>query len=700
MHNIKTHSLSLGAHELTFETGKLAHLADGAVLVRHGDFAVLGTAGMSDNPRSGISFFPLMCDFQTKYYASGKIKGSRFLKREGRPSDNGVLLCRLMDRPLRPLFNKNTTNDIQIIATLLSADTERSVAPYAIIAASMAVQLSGIPIEAPVGAVRVGMRDNGEYFLDPSHEEIEKGKLDLIVAGTEDAIMMVEAGANLISDEEMLSAFEFAHAHIKTICQAQAAFRDQHEITPKTPILRTENEAAAEAVASVLTKEDYASIGGAMKKEYKYSLQKVETKLLEALADRIEADEFSKGDLLGAMGKNAATFMRDKVFAEGIRLDGRKADEVRQLYTEVGLLPRTHGSALFQRGDTQALSVLTIGGPSEEQLIDEAEQEQYGKRYIHHYNFPPYSVGEVRPLRGTGRREIGHGCLAERALRYVMPQKEENFPYMVRVVSEILACNGSSSMASVCGSTLSLMDGGIPIKAPIAGVAMGLVTNATGDYVILTDIQGAEDFDGDMDLKVTGDENGLTALQMDIKLKGLDLGLLREALAKARTARQTILANMKAVIAEPRAAMSEHAPRVISFTIAPDQIGAVIGKGGETIQKICAEYEVKIDIEDDGMVCIAGKGEQAEGAQGFIANLLYEPEEGDVFEKAVVKTITAFGAFVEYLPGKEALVHISQIADKRIEKVEDVLALNDVVRVKYTGKDKMGRPRFSIKDAQ
>jgi polyribonucleotide nucleotidyltransferase len=700
MHNIKTHSLPLGEHELTFETGKLAHLADGSVLVRHGDFAILGTAGMSDTPRAGISFFPLMCDFQTKYYATGKIKGSRFLKREGRPSDNGVLLCRLMDRPLRPLFNKKTTNDIQIIATLLSADTERSVAPYAIIAASMAVQLSGIPIEAPVGAVRVGMREDGEYFLDPTHEEIEKGKLDLIVAGTEDAIMMVEAGANLISDEEMLSAFEFAHKHIKTICQAQAAFRDQHEITAKVPLLRVENEAATDAVDSVLTEADYASLGGAMKKEYKQSVKKVETKLLDALADRIEAAEFSKGDLLGVMGKRAATFMRDKVFAQGIRLDGRKADEVRQLYTEVGLLPRTHGSALFQRGDTQALSVLTIGGPSEEQLIDEAEQAEYGKRYIHHYNFPPYSVGEVRPLRGTGRREIGHGCLAERALRYVMPKKEENFPYMVRVVSEILACNGSSSMASVCGSTLSLMDGGVPIKAPIAGVAMGLVMNEEGEYVILTDIQGAEDFDGDMDLKVTGDENGLTALQMDIKLKGLDLNLLREALAMARTARQTILANMKAVIAAPREAMSEYAPRVISFTIEPDQIGAVIGKGGETIQGICAEYEVKIDIEDDGTVCIAGKGDQATQAQGFIANLLYEPEEGDVFEKAVVKTITAFGAFVEYLPGKEALVHISQIADKRIEKVEDVLSLNEVVRVKYTGKDKMGRPRFSIKDAQ
>ena len=621
------------------------------------------------------------------------------MKREARPPESAILISRMMDRPMRPMFDKNITNDIQLIGTLLQTDGIHTLPAFAITAASMAVQLSGIPIEAPVSAVRVGMRDNGEYFLNPTFDEVENGKLDLVIAGTEDAIMMVEAGANLVTDDEMIAAFEFAHEHIKALCKMQKDFVAQHKVEAKTPILREKNEAATEAVDSVITDADLASIGGKMKKDYKKSVHAVEEKLLEALADRIEAEEFSKGEILGALGKKAAKFMRDKIFAEGTRLDGRKADEVRQLYTEVGLFNRVHGSALFQRGDTQALSMVTLGGPSDEQIIDDPEQPEITKRYFHHYNFPPYSVGEVRMLRGTGRREIGHGMLAERALRYVVPTKTADFPYTVRVVSEILACNGSSSMASVCGSTLSLMDAGVPIKTPISGIAMGLVTDDDGNYVILTDIQGAEDFDGDMDLKVCGDENGLTAIQMDIKLKGLQMSLLREALGKARTARTHILSNMKATIPTARVAMSDFAPRVIGFKIDPDDIRVVIGKGGETIQGLCAEYDVKIDIEDEGIVTIAGVGTRAEDAKTAVQKLLYKPQVGDVFENAKVVKIMDFGAFVEYHPGKEALVHVSEISNQRVERVEDVLSVGDIVKVKLIGTDKMGRVKLSMKQA-
>ncbi|PID70415.1 polyribonucleotide nucleotidyltransferase [bacterium DOLZORAL124_38_8] len=697
LHNVKTHSIDLGGVDFVLESGKLAHLADGSVTVTYGDTVLLATAGMSDTPREGIDFFPLMCDFEAKYYATGKMKGSKFSKREARPADSAILTARLIDRPLRPMFPKGMQNDVQLIVTLLQAKGDRSVAAEAITAASTAVQLSGIPIEAPVAAVRVGMDEDGNFFLNPTYEQAEKG-LDLIIAGSADAILMVEAGANLIADEKMLEAFEYAHEQIKKLCQAQEDFKKQFEIKAKTPSFAVENEAAIEAVNSVLTEKDYASIGGTMKKDYKASVHAVEERLLSALEADIEAEKFTKGDLLKVMGKNAAKFMRKNIFEKNTRLDGRKPDEIRPLYTEVGLYPRLHGTGLFQRGDTQALSIVTLAGPGNELILDDAGLDgEHKQTYMHHYNFPPYSVGEVRPMRGTGRREIGHGALGERALKYMVPTAAEGFPYTVRVVSEILACNGSSSMAAVCGQTLSLMDAGVPIKAPIAGIAMGLVTDENGNYTILTDIQGAEDFDGDMDLKVCGDENGLTSLQMDIKLKGLKMSLLKEALEKAKIARTTILKNMKETIPAPRETMSEFAPRVISFKIEDDDIRVVIGKGGETIQGLCAEHNVTIDISDDAVVAISGVGEAVDVAKAAIDKMLYKPQVGDVFENCTVKSIMDFGAFVEYLPGKEALVHVSEIANERVNNVHDYLKEGQKVAVKITGFDKKGREQLSMK---
>lgn len=703
MQGAKTKTVQLDGVDFTFEAGKLAQLADGAAVIKYGETVLLATAGMSDRPREGIDFFPLMCDFETKYYAAGKIKGSRFMKREGRPPESAILIARMMDRPLRPMFAKGMQNDVQIIVTMLQTDQRASLAAPAITAASMAVQLSGMPFEAPVAAVRVGMRDNGDFFLDPSFEEVENGKLDLVIAGTEEAIMMVEAGARLIDNDKMIAAFEFAHGHIKTLCKAQSEFVKEFNITPKEPKFRVVNESAEEAVEKFLTDADFSSITGGNKRELHKAIHAVEDKLLEACAEQIEAGELNKSDLLEFFNKKFKKVLRRQVLDTGKRLDGRNTTEIRELSSEVGVLPRVHGTGLFQRGDTQALTCLTVGSPGESQLLDDPDRAEWNKYYIHHYNFPPYSVGEVRPMRGTGRREIGHGTLAERALEYVMPNRDEdNFPYMIRVVSEILACNGSSSMASVCGSTLALMDGGIPIKSPIAGIAMGLVMDEdTGSYKILSDIQAQEDFCGDMDLKVCGDENGLTALQMDIKLKGLDMSLLKEALEQATAGRTEILNSMKAAIAAPREEMSTYAPKVTSFHINPDYIRVVIGKGGETIQGLCADYDVKIDIEDDGLVMVSSAGgENAKKAVDAIKSLAYEPEVGDVFENATVKSIMDFGAFVEFVPGKEALVHVSEIANHRIDNVSDVLSEGDKVNVKLTGVDKMGRIKLSMKEVK
>lgn len=699
----KSVTVQLDGVDFTFESGKLANLADGSAVVKYGNSILLATAGMNDNPRPGMDFFPLMCDYDPKYYATGKIKGSRFMKREGRPPESAILTARMIDRPLRPMFPKGMMNDVQIIVTLLQADGTHSDAAAAITGASMALQLSGIPFEAPVSAVRVGMDENGKFFLTPTYEQVENGDLDLIIAGTEEAVMMVEAGSRLISNEKMLEAFEFAHERIKKLCAAQTELASQFDITPKTPIIREVNTTAEELVANVLTEADWNTVGGVGKKALKKTLAVLQEKLLESCADALEKEEVTKGDLMTFFDKRLKKYIRNQIMTTKKRLDGRSLTEIRPLSSEVGILPRTHGSGLFNRGNTQGLSILTVGSVGDAQLLDDPDRPEFNKYYFHHYNFPPYSVGEVKPLRGTNRREIGHGTLAERALQYVMPTKEkDNFPYTIRVVSEILACNGSSSMASVCGSTLALMDGGIPIKSAISGIAMGLVMDEeTGKYHILTDIQAQEDFCGDMDLKVCGDENGLTALQMDIKLKGLSMDLLKEALTQAQTGRAEILKTMKSAIPEVRKDMSEFAPRVTSFHINPDYIRIVIGKGGETIQGLCAEHDVKIDLEDDGLVMVSSSnGENSAAAVAAIKSLAYEPEIGDIFKNVPVKSVMDFGAFVEFVPGKEALVHVSEIAQRRIDTVSDVLKEGDKVNVKLTGVDKMGRIKLSMKEVE
>ena len=699
--NEKSFSVEVGNQELVFKSGKLAPQADGSVLAAVGDIAILATVTMADKPREGIDFFPLMVDFEEKFYAAGRLKGSRFIKREGRPSDNAVLNCRLIDRPLRPLFPKGMQNDVQVICTLLQTDEKHNSVTAAMCAASMALQLSGIPIEAPIAGVQVGMNQDGSFILNPTYEEIDNGKLDLTIAGTEEAIMMVEAGANLVTNEEMLKALDFGHEAIKKICKAQKEFTKQFTIEPKEASFKAVAEAEVEAVANTITESDLSTVGGVTKKEVKKALHALEDKLLEKYTNEIENEELSAGKLKDALNKAFSKNMRKRVFTEGKRVDGRAVDEIRPLNAEVGLFPRLHGSALFQRGETQALSVVTLGGPSDALIVDTPMRPESEQTYIHHYNFPPYSVGEVRPLRGTGRREIGHGALAERALYPMLPSPEDNFPYVVRVVSEILACNGSSSMASVCGSTLSLMDAGVPIKHAISGIAMGLLMDEeTGEYKILSDIQGLEDFDGDMDFKVTGTEDAITALQLDIKVKGLKPELLANALIQAQEGRTHILQAMKAAIPTPRDHYSAFAPTVESFMINPEYIRDVIGKGGETIQKLCKDYDVKIDIKDDGLVMVtANNQEKGQQAIAAIKQIAYTPNVGDVFEDAEVKSIMDFGAFVEYLPGKEALVHVSEIAQERVNNVRDHLKEGQKVKVKLVGVDNMGRVKLSMKQA-
>ncbi len=683
---------------MTFETGRLALQAQGAVLVTYDDMSVLGTGMMSKGARGGCDFFPLVVDFEMKYYASGKIKGSRFMKREGRASDQAILCARMIDRPIRPMFPKNTRNEVQIICTLLQTDGERSPAMVGLNASSIACQLAGMPLDDAIGAVRVGMKEDGSLYVDPSYDEADNGRLDLLVAGTEDAITMVESGSDLLTNEEMIKALEFAHAEVKKICKAQKEFVGKFEIEKKELVLAETNPLAEELVAKNISEADFASITGTTKKEVKGHMHVLEEKLLAACAEKIENDEVSKKDLMYFFEKGFDKVMRAKVFAKQERLDGRKPDEVRPIHVEVGLFPRVHGSALFQRGETQALTMATVGGPSDEMIVDNAEQGEFRSRYMHHYNFPPYSVGEIRMMRGPGRREIGHGTLAERALERMIPTKEEDdFPYTLRLVSEILTCNGSSSMAAVCGSTLSLMDAGIKIKRPISGIAMGLLMNSADDYHILTDIQAAEDFGGDMDFKVTGDDKGITALQLDIKVKGLKIELLAEALEKAQTGRTFILNEMLEVIEAPREDMNDFAPRVDAFKINPDYIRVVIGKGGETIQGLTAKYGVEISIEDDGLVMITAVDQAAgKAARADIEAMTYEPSLGDEFE-GTVKNIMDFGAFVEYLPGKEALVHISEIAEERVEQVSDYLKEGQVIKVKYLGADKMGRVKLTMK---
>ncbi|EJY6949838.1 polyribonucleotide nucleotidyltransferase [Staphylococcus pseudintermedius] len=678
---------------LTIETGQLAKQANGAVLVRYGDTVVLSTATASKEPRDG-DFFPLTVNYEEKMYAAGKIPGG-FKKREGRPGDEATLTARLIDRPIRPLFPDGYRHDVQIINTVLSADPNCSPEMAAMIGSSMALSVSDIPFQGPIAGVNVGYVD-GEYVINPNLEQREKSRLDLEVAGHKDAVNMVEAGASEITEAEMLEAILFGHEEIKRLCAFQEEIIAHLQPEKREFIPEEKNQTLIDSVTQ-MTKDE--NLNGAIQT---FDKQERDANL-DAIKERILANFENEEDpeneaLLKEVGTIINTLIKDEVRRliadEKIRPDGRKPDEIRPLSSEVGLLPRAHGSGLFTRGQTQALSVLTLGSISEYQIIDGLGEEEH-KRFMHHYNFPNFSVGETGPVRAPGRREIGHGALGERALKYIIPD-EKTFPYTVRIVSEVLESNGSSSQASICGSTLALMDAGVPIKAPVAGIAMGLVTREES-YTILTDIQGMEDVLGDMDFKVAGTTEGITAIQMDIKIDGLTKEVIEEALEQARKGRLAILEHMMQTIDQPRKELSAYAPKVEIMQIKPEKIRDVIGPGGKQINEIIDATGVKLDIEQDGTVFI-GSTEQdmINQARAWIESIVREAEVGQVYD-AKVKRIEKFGAFVELFPGKDALVHISQISNERINKVEDVLNMGDTLKVKVTEIDKQGRVNASHK---
>jgi polyribonucleotide nucleotidyltransferase len=671
----KTYVVQVGDKPLTIETGELAMQAGGAVVVRLGDSVVLCTATASKSPREGIDFFPLTVDFEERLYAAGRIPGS-FFRREGRPSESAILTMRLIDRPLRPLFPKDYRNDVQIIATALSSDTQNYLDIPAIIGSSAALTISEIPFEGPIGAVRVGLIED-EFVINPTAEQMEASQLDLRMAGTEDAILMVEAGAEEVHEEVMLQALQAGQAAMQPIIALQKQMREEIGKPKNTdyPVITIEErdrerivarigDRVAQLVAQPMTKDERGQATDALRDEI--------------LGSFVDDETIEPRDIKAVFGELLKTETRRLILDKGQRADGRTPDEIRPISSRVGLLPRAHGSGLFTRGETQALSIATLGTPREEQKLDTLRPEE-AKRYMHHYNFPPFSTGETWPMRGPRRREIGHGALAETALVAVLPS-EETFPYTLRVVSEVLSSNGSTSMASVCGSTLSLLDAGVPIKNPVAGIAMGLIAE-DGRYAILSDIQGLEDHLGDMDFKVAGSREGVTALQMDIKIKGLSYEILSQALTQARAGRLHILDRMEETITEPRADMSPYAPRITTMHVDPEKIGKIIGPGGKMIRKIQEDCEVEVDIEDDGTVYIAAIDSLgADRAIAMIEALTEEAEIGKVYVGKVVRTEN-YGAFVEILPGVDGMVHISQLADYRVPSVEDVVRVGDEIMV-------------------
>lgn len=686
----RTFKTAIGGRLLQLEIGKVCEQANGQVMVRYGDSVVNVTVCASKEPKDGIDFFPLTCDFEERMYAGGKIPGG-FIRREGRPSEKAILSCRLMDRPLRPLFPKGFYNDVSVVATVMSVDPDCETDIMALIGSSVAIAISDIPWEGPTGSVRVG-RIDGNFVINPDLAQREISDVNLTVAGTEEAIMMVEAGADEVPEGVMLDAIFYAHEEIKKIV------RFINEIVaevgkPKMDInLVKAPEDLEEAVREFAMPKMRDALHTADKLERLDKIDAVEVETQERFAESFPEMEKDIANLLFSITKEC---MRAMILDEGVRIDDRKLDEIRPIWCETGLLPRVHGTGLFKRGQTQALSATTLAPLSEAQRID-GLTEQTEKRYMHHYNFPGYSTGEPRPPRSPGRREIGHGALAERALLPVIPSKEE-FPYAIRVVSDILSSNGSTSMASTCGSCLALMDAGVPIKRPVAGIAMGLIErveeDGTSKMAILSDIQGMEDFMGDMDFKVTGTEVGVTAIQMDIKVHGLSREIMEQALRQAREGRMYIMKHMLEEIAQPREELSKWAPRCIAMRIDPDKIRIVIGPGGKTINKIVEDTGVKIDIseEDLGLVTIYSNNmESAEIAKEQIELLTKEVEVGETYEGTVTRIMT-FGAFIEVLPGKEGLLHISKMAKGRVEKVEDAMNIGDKVMVKVDEIDSQNR---------
>ncbi len=682
-----TRSFELAGRTVTLTSGTMAEQADGAVLIRDGDTVILSTATMSHEPRPGIDFFPLTCDYEEKHYAVGRIPGA-FMRREGRPSEQAILNSRLTDRPLRPLFPDGFRNDVQVMSTVLSTDQVNDPATLAINGASAALTISDIPFLGPVGAVRMGYLD-GQLVVSPKLTDLDRSELDLVVAGTKDAILMVEAGAKGVSEQIVVDALEMAHQAIGVICQAIEDLRAEAGKPKREFTSAGFDQAKVEAVGEFISgRLDHACYNpDKADRELQLATLKADTRV--SLAERWPEDS---GELAAIFDKKVKDRVRQRVIEEGVRVDGRGTKDVRDIFVQVGVLPRTHGSGMFKRGQTQALTILTLGTMGDAQKIDGLGLE-ISKRYMHHYNMPPYSVGEAKPLRSPGRREIGHGALAERALAPVLPSLDD-WPYTMRLVSEILSSNGSTSMASVCGSTLALMDAGVPLKAPVAGIAMGLVTRE-GRYAILTDIQGVEDALGDMDFKVAGTLDGITALQMDIKIKGLSRQMMAEALEQARAARLHVLQKMLDVIPEPRQEMSEFSPRITTLQINPDKIRDIIGPGGKIIRKIVEETGVQIDVEDDGRVFIASSDQDgAKRAIDWIKGLTDEVEVGRIYHGKVVR-IMPFGAFVEVLPNQDGLVHVSKLTDHRVERVEEVVNLGDEIVVKAAEIDSQGRLNLS-----
>jgi polyribonucleotide nucleotidyltransferase len=678
----------VAGRDLTLETGKVAWQANGAVTVQYGETLLLATASASKAPRPNVDFFPLTVDFEERLYAAGKIPGG-YIKREGRPSTDAILTSRLTDRPLRPLFPKGFRNDVQVVITPLSVDQENDPAIMAVLGASAALTISDIPFSGPVGAVRMGYID-GQIVVNPKLGDLEQSELDLVMAATRDAIVMVEAGANEVPEETILEALRLGHEAIIPLIDMQEELQRQCGKEKRDFPLKTSPEELQTAMKDFIGTRLHDNLVHPDKQAREEAVDALE----EEVIGHFEARElWESGDIRSVFESIVKKTVREMILKENVRPDGRSRTEIRPLSVEVGVVPRVHGSGLFSRGQTQALTIATLGSGSDEQIIDGLGIEE-SKRYMHHYNFPPYSVGETRPLRGPGRREIGHGMLAERALEAVLPSQDE-FPYTIRLVSEILSSNGSTSMAATTGSTLALMDAGVPIKSPVSGIAMGLITNDAGDYAILTDIQGVEDALGDMDFKVTGTRQGVTAIQMDIKVSGLSGQIMQEALDQAKQARLVILDKMQEVIPEPRKDLSRYAPRITRIQINPDKIGTVIGPGGKMIKQIIAETKAQIDIEDDGSVFIASNdGDAAQKAIDMIKGLTAEVEVGQTYN-GTVRRILDFGAFVEVLPGKEGLVHISQLAAERVNRVEDVVNMGDKLEVKVTGIDSMGRINLS-----
>lgn len=707
-------SITFHGRELVLETGKLARQASGAVLVSFGDTMVLATATASAEPREGIDFFPLTVDYEERLYAAGKIPGG-FIKREGRPSEKAILSGRLIDRPIRPLFPKGYHNDVQVVTTVLSVDQDNPPDIVAMIGASAALSISHIPFMGPIGAVRVGLVDQ-QFIVNPNLSQSEQSKINLVVAGTKEAIMMVEAGAFEVPEDIMLDAIITGQQELVKLVEFIESFRAEALAMGLAREKTALQVAAPESeIQEVIRNFVYSPLEQAIKECAQDKLrkqdreQKMDTiksqlavQFLESNPALLEENPAIAKWFNELLGKTEKEIVRKLILHERVRVDGRELEQIRPITCEVGLLPRTHGSGLFTRGETQVLTVTTLGPVGDEQILDGLGVEE-SKRYMHHYNFPPYSVGEARPFRGPGRREIGHGALAERALEPMLPS-EEDFPYTIRLVSEVIGSNGSTSMGSVCGSTLSLMDAGVPIKAPVAGVAMGLVKEEDS-VAILTDIQGLEDALGDMDFKVAGTKQGITALQMDIKISGIDREILQKALEQARQGRLHILGKMLEAITEPRPNLSPYAPRIIRTVIDPEKIRDIIGPGGKIIKKIIEETGVEIDIEDDGRVYIAANdGEAGEKAIRIIEAITKEVEVGKVYVGKVTRT-TDFGAFVEIIPGvlgmpgKEGLVHISQLAEERTAKVEDVVKEGDDILVKAIGYDQQGRLKLSRKEA-